>query len=267
MLPYYEKKGTDMHLRKSTRLDCEKHLHNHIELAIITNGRTKAYADSKGGILCEGHAFIAFPNQVHYFKDEFGALDNVLFIFPPNKIPAFSKIFSKSLPKEPIIPIDLEQILPVINIALNALRNKSTYSETIIENCLGIILAHIFENSELEPVKERNISAIQSILLYCSEHYTEEITLEKIAENTHMSKYYISHIFGKEIGTSLPEYINTMRIRDAEILLKNREMSITDIAFAVGFNSLRSFNRHFFAQTGKTPRQARDTDEEFQNSI
>ena len=267
MIPYYEKKGTDIYLRKSNYLSCEKHLHHHIELAIIINGRTMAYADNKGGILCEGHAFIAFPNQVHYFKDEFGELDYVLFIFPPNKIPAFSKIFSKNLPKEPIFQIDLEQILPVINIALNAKKNNSKYSDTIIENCLGIILAHIFENAELEPIKERNISAIQSILLYCSEHYNEEITLEKIAENTHMSKYYISHIFGKEIGTSLPEYINTMRIRDAEILLKNREMSITDIAFAVGFNSLRSFNRHFFAQTGKTPRQARDTDEEFQNSI
>ena len=260
MLPYYEKKGTDIHLRKSKALGCAKHLHSHIELAIMLNGRTMAYADDKGGILCEGHAFIAFPNQVHYFSDEFGEFDHVLFIFPPNKIPAFNKIFSKKIPLQPIIEVNLEKILPVINIALSARENKSPYCEIIVENCLSIILAHIFENAELESVKERNINAIQSILLYCSEHYNEEITLEKIAENTHMSKYYISHIFGKEIGTSMPEYINTLRIRDAESLLEKGDMSITEVAFAVGFNSLRSFNRHFFAQTGKTPRQARDTD-------
>ena len=84
MLPYYEKKGTDIHLRKSKGLGCAKHLHDHIELAIMINGRTKAFADDKGGVLCDGHAFISFPNQVHYFLDEFGEFDHVLFIFPPN---------------------------------------------------------------------------------------------------------------------------------------------------------------------------------------
>lgn len=260
MLPFYEKKGTDIHLRKSKCLGCAKHLHDHIELAIMLKGRTMAFADDKGGILCESHAFISFPNQVHYFADDFGDFDDVLFIFPPNRIPSFNKIFSKKIPLQPIVKIDLEKLLPVINIALDALDNKGIYHEIIIENCLSVILAHIFENIELEDVKKRNISAIQSILLYCSEHYNEDITLERIAENTHMSKYYISHIFSKEIGISMPEYINTLRIRDAEIMLQKGELSITEVAFAVGFNSLRSFNRHFFAQTGKTPRQIRNAD-------
>lgn len=260
MLPYYEKKGADIHLRKNNILSCAKHLHNHIELAILLNGRTLAFADDKGGILSEGHAFISFPNQVHYFADEFGTLEHVLFIFPPNKIPAFNKVFSKKLPLKPIVEIELEKILPVINIALDAQIKKGQYYETVVENCLSIILAHIFEKMEFVDVKKRNISAIQAILLYCGENYNEDITLEKIAENTHMSKYYISHIFSKEIGISMTEYINTLRIRDAETMLMNGEMSITDVAFAVGFNSLRSFNRHFFAQTGKTPRQARNTD-------
>lgn len=260
MLPYYEKKGTDIHLRKSKLLGCAKHLHNHIELAIVLKGRTMAFADDKGGVLCESHAFIAFPNQVHYFADDFGDFDHVLFIFPANKIASFNKIFSKKTPVQPIVKIDLEKILPIINIALEAQDKKGKYYETVVENSLSIILAHIFEKMELEDVKKRNMSAIQSILIYCSEHYNEDITLAKIAENTHMSKYYISHIFSKEIGISMSEYINTLRIRDAEILLQKGEMSITDVAFAVGFNSLRSFNRHFFAQTGKTPRQTKNSD-------
>ncbi|MBE6761231.1 MAG: helix-turn-helix transcriptional regulator [Ruminococcaceae bacterium] len=260
MLPYYEKKDNDIHVRRSKRIGCAKHLHGHIELAIMLKGRTLAYADNNGGILCEAHAFISFPNQVHYFSDDFGDCDNVLFIFPSNKISAFNRIFSKKLPLQSIVGIDLEKILPIINIALDAEQNKGAFYETIVENALSIILAHIFERMKLEDVKKRNISAIQSILLYCSEHYNEDITLEKIAENTHMSKYYISHIFSKEIGISMPEYINTLRIRDAEMLLQKGDMSITDVAFAVGFNSLRSFNRHFFAQTGKTPRQIRNSD-------
>ena len=73
-----------------------------------------------------------------------------------------------------------------------------------------------------------------------------------------MNKYYISHVFNKEIGISLPEYLNTLRIRDAIMLLKEGTMSITDIAFAVGFNTLRSFNRRFLEHTGKTPKQVKN---------
>ena len=73
-----------------------------------------------------------------------------------------------------------------------------------------------------------------------------------------MNKYYISHVFNKEIGISLPEYLNTLRIRDATMLLKEGDMSITDIAFAVGFNTLRSFNRRFLDHTGKTPKQVKN---------
>ena len=64
--------------------------------------------------------------------------------------------------------------------------------------------------------------------------------------------------FNKEIGISLPEYLNTLRIRDAIMLLKEGTMSITDIAFAVGFNTLRSFNRRFLEHTGKTPKQVKN---------
>lgn len=260
MIPYYEKKSANIYFRKNNVLNCAKHLHGHVELAIMLDGKTNAFADDKGGTLSKNHAFISFPNQVHCFADEFGALEHVLFIFPPNKIPAFNKIFSKRIPTYPIVQIDLEKILPVINIALEAGKNKNAYYETVVENCLSIIIAHIFERMEFEDVVKRDISAIQSILFYCSEHYTEEITLEKIAENTHMSKYYISHVFSKEIGISMTEYINNLRIRYAVSLLEQGEMSITEVAFAVGFNSLRSFNRHFLAQIGKTPRQVRNLD-------
>ena len=118
MIPFYEKKGTDIHLRKSKLLGCAKHLHDHIELA---------FADDKCGILCEGHAFIAFPNQVHYYVDEFGEFEHVLFIFPSNKLPAFNKIFLKKIPIQPIVEIELEKILPLINIALEAEKSKGYY--------------------------------------------------------------------------------------------------------------------------------------------
>jgi len=39
----------------------------------MIKGQTRAYADNKGGILSAGQAFIAFPNQIHYYTDDCGS--------------------------------------------------------------------------------------------------------------------------------------------------------------------------------------------------
>lgn len=258
--PFYEDRGTEVHCRRRKRLRCNKHIHDHVELVVMTKGKATAYIENNPVILEEGNAFIAFPNQIHYFSDDYGEFDSILFIFPSNLFADFSKIFKTKQPSSPIIPIDMDTLLPILQLTLKEKYNPSNYSDTVIKNCLCIILSNIFRTAELVTIEKRNINALQSVLIYCGEHYTEDITLEKIAENTHMSKYYISHLFSKEIGMSFPEYISTMRIRDAEAMLKNSDLSITEVAFAVGFNSLRSFNRHFYAQTGKTPRQIKKQD-------
>ena len=257
MYPFYEDRGTELHCRRRKRLMCAKHLHDHIEMVVMIKGKVTTHVGNRSSVLEGGNAFIAFPNQVHFFSDDYGEFDSVLFIFPPNIIPDFYKSFLNHLPKSPIIPLDMEVLLPVLQIALQERYHPSNFSDIVIKNCLSIILTHLLRNAELEPIDDRHMSAVQAILRYCGQHYTEDVTLETIAQNTHMSKYYISHLFSKEIGISFPEYINTLRIRDAEKLLKSSDMSITEVAFSVGFNSLRSFNRHFFAQTGMTPRQVK----------
>ena len=257
MYPFYEDRGTEVHCRRRKRLMCAKHLHDHIEMVVMLHGKATAYFGNESGILEEGNAFIVFPNQVHYFSDDYGEFESVLFIFPSNLISDFYKTFLSSLPKSPFIPLNMDTLLPVLQIAVKEKYNPGEFSDILIKNCLSIILTHVLRNAELEPIDDRHMSAVQAILRYCGEHYTENVTLDNIAQNTHMSKYYISHLFSKEVGISFPEYINTLRIRDAEKMLKSGDSSITEVAFSVGFNSLRSFNRHFYAQTGKTPRQVK----------
>lgn len=258
--PFYEDRGTEVHCRRRKRLRCNKHIHDHVELVVMIKGKATAYIENKPITLDEGNAFIAFPNQIHYFSDDYGEFDSLLFIFPSNLFSEFSKTFKTKQPISPIIPIDAEELSPVLQLTLKEKYTPSKFSDTIVKNCLCILLSNILRTTELVTIEKRNINALQSVLIYCGEHYTEDITLEKIAENTHMSKYYISHLFSKEIGMSFTEYISTLRIRDAESMLKKGDLSITEVAFSVGFNSLRSFNRHFFAQTGKTPRQVKRQD-------
>ncbi len=255
MQPFYEVKSTDLNVSLRSRLEISKHLHHHVELAVMVEGATHAYAGERGGLLQAGQAFISFPNQVHQFLDDCGKFRCYLFIFSPNLVPAFNKTFSQRIPLDPIIPIDSETLLPLLQMLLTEAQSDDKFSPAMIEGGLDLLLTHIFRRAEWEDVDRRNINAIRAILDYCNENYTADITLEDVAANTHMSKYYISHVFSKEMGVGFPQYVNSLRIHDAKELLAKGGMSVTDIAYAVGFNSVRSFNRQFLAESGQTPRE------------
>lgn len=66
-------------------------------------------------------------------------------------------------------------------------------------------------------------------------------TLEQISRDLGYSKSYISHMFRRESGYTLKAYCNQLKIKDAEILLKTTDLSITDVALTAGFNNFSYF--------------------------
>ena len=65
----------------------------------------------------------------------------------------------------------------------------------------------------------------------------------------------MSLLFNREMGKSIREYINELRIRDAKVLLKTTNLTVTDIAFTVGFNSSNYFAELFKKKEGLSPLQ------------
>lgn len=92
---------------------------------------------------------------------------------------------------------------------------------------------------------------------YLKQHYTEQITLEELADFAGFSKYHFSRIFKEHYRMSLPEYITALRIARATELLESPDFSIMDVALQAGFSSLPSFNRAFRQANNCTPSQFR----------
>lgn len=253
MRPIYESRKVDLYFSHAKSLTALKHLHPHIELVLMLEGEAEAYADNRGGMLRAGQAFIAFPNQAHHYDDSHGPIDGRLFIFSADIFPTFYSFFCDKLPQVSIVDFDMDVLLPVLR-TMDAENGKhDRYTRSVVEGGLSIILAHLFRNVEWTEVDRRSISAMQAILDYCNLNYTSDISLDDVAASVHRSKYYVSHVFSREIGMSFPAYINTLRIHDAKKLLRRGDMSVTDVAYAVGFSSLRSFNRCFLSLTGESP--------------
>jgi YesN/AraC family two-component response regulator len=92
----------------------------------------------------------------------------------------------------------------------------------------------------------------QKLLIYCIEHYTEPITLDSVSRALHLNKYYISHVFKERMDIGFADFISSLRVEHACSLLK-KDSSITEVAYASGFSSIRTFNRQFVRKMATTP--------------
>jgi two-component system, response regulator YesN len=84
-------------------------------------------------------------------------------------------------------------------------------------------------------------------------HLEQDLSLESISEAIHSSTYELSRKFKKETGQTITDFINTLRINEALSMIENRNFTITDIAYMVGFNDVNYFTKVFKKIKGMTP--------------
>jgi AraC-like DNA-binding protein len=88
---------------------------------------------------------------------------------------------------------------------------------------------------------------------FIQEHSTEELSLSKVAKAAHISRNHLSEKFKQVTGTNFVEYVARTRFEKACELLHDVDLRISEIAFAVGFQSLSQFNRVFKKFSAKSP--------------
>ncbi|WP_159888550.1 AraC family transcriptional regulator [Paenibacillus puerhi] len=101
--------------------------------------------------------------------------------------------------------------------------------------------------------EKRALRYSESIMQWIEEHYKEEITLERLAEDIHLSKAYVSRIFRRETGNSITDYITARRIRQACRLLETTTLPVERISAEVGFSTATYFIQLFKRVVGTTP--------------
>ena len=100
-------------------------------------------------------------------------------------------------------------------------------------------------------------SAVEIVKKYIEDHLDEELDRDTLASMVYLNADYLSHLFKKDTGTSLINYIIDRRIARSKELLSKGEMSIRDIALTCGFQNISYFSRQFKKSTGMTPREFR----------
>jgi two-component system response regulator YesN len=131
-----------------------------------------------------------------------------------------------------------------------------------IDQMVSLLVCQLDEiRSSLTPKRldnGYNEELIKKALEYIAAHYTENLTLQSVADIVHLSKSYFSLYFKKQTGRNFVDYLIDLRIREAKRLLVENENRIYNVAEAAGFKDVKYFSKVFKKVTGLTPMAYRE---------
>ena len=90
-----------------------------------------------------------------------------------------------------------------------------------------------------------NLEKLKTILEYVENNYNEDLTLDKVCAIANYSYHYFCKLFKRATGKTFIQYLNFVRISNAERLLITTDLKVTDILLKTGFSSFSYFNRVF----------------------
>ena len=129
------------------------------------------------------------------------------------------------------------------------------FSGILTCQCINELLILFMRKDRKEESKltEDYSETMQSAVEYINSNFQLEFSLDELAKKFSLSKSFFSRKFKEVTGFGLFEYITLVRIKNAEKLLLKKDKSITDIAFACGFNDSSYFTLTFKKLIGTTP--------------
>lgn len=105
-----------------------------------------------------------------------------------------------------------------------------------------------------EAVANPKQEQARRLIHYLDEHFSEDITLERLESLFFLSRYHICHLFKEVTGFSLFYYLQHRRVIEAQRLLRTPQANVSDVCFRCGFRSAQQFYKVFKKLTHQTPR-------------
>lgn len=246
-----------------------KHLHTTIEVYLIEKGTCYMELGQECINCTAGDFVLVLPHIVHsfYVKEN----DECVFQHIHFKGDLFSEL---------VLSEEGEHSLSFLNALIFSCNSYYRQkADSIMKNCLENVIAlyrekqtvltltninfyllelvlHIFNKqkklSDHSELTEQN-SYVAFTLNYIEKNYMSKIVQSEIANTLHISVRYLSELFKRYMGITLSRYINVYRINKSIELMEETEMSLTEIALAIGLSSSQHFSKLFKEIINMTP--------------
>ena len=142
-----------------------------------------------------------------------------------------------------------DELMSCLHLILREAHNAQPGYEEACRSLLRVVLIQLERLGEAalsaEAEGRRASRECDQVRRYIDNHFKEDLKLDQLAELVHVSKYYLSHAFRKEFQTSPISYLISRRIQESKFLLRETDLSLSQIAQILGFSSLSYFSQSF----------------------
>jgi AraC family transcriptional activator of pobA len=255
------------------------HWHEHFEIIVMLGGRAVFHIDSKPYEVEPGDILIVPAGGLHvgYTSCE-GNVEYVAIVFNASLLsshttadPVHAQYMAPFLEGSLHFPVKLDHgdestplYFSLLQQTIQEFELKNRAYELAVKTHLYLLftlLSRQFlptDRSEKTAVSfSRNMDRFKELLLYLKSHYTDNITVEQAAKRVNLNPFHFCKMFKKTTGRTLIEYVNLIRMNEAEKLLKETDSTITEIAGQVGCGNPNYFTKMFKQYKGMSPSQMR----------
>lgn len=128
----------------------------------------------------------------------------------------------------------------------------------VLEALFALIARGATKEQQAAPQKATQAQMLaQEIIAYLHVHYCENLNLQIVADQFYISTYYLSHLMKKQLQIPLMQYVIHLRISEAQVLLRDTDYSVKQIAQMVGYQNFNYFFNVFKKIVGTSPGECR----------
>lgn len=236
------------------------HYHNFYELYYLHSGSRRYIVNNKIYDLKAGDIIIIDQNEIHITKNlnKNGEYERYLLYITKETLHSLGdncKVF-ESIFGNKVVSLkenDIQHVSQIFEKLLKHFNSSDMFSrQLIINNTYEIctIIYNAIKNNNSGTGKVFYDNNIDKALWYIYDNFRDYICLEDAAKICNMNKSYFSRYFKKITGIGFNNYVTTLRIKEATSLLKNSNMTISEVAEKSGFDSLQHFCAVFKKETG-----------------
>ena len=246
------------------------HLHYDVELSLIyfIHGIGEIKIEGQKYTIEDGDLILLKPSELYRCTVKDGTYhERIVLYFNGSLIKNFSETdesflepFYKRLAgygnKIPTAIIKEQGIDIQINELLKLIENRSEVNRVVavckVVEIIAKLRTMISNNITVQPIQNSGNLLINNIIAYINQNFSQNISLEDISKKFHADKYYISHMFKKEVGVTLWNYVIFRRLTAFNDLVRTG-IPIENACFRVGFQNYSNFFRLYKKYMQLTP--------------
>jgi AraC-like DNA-binding protein len=247
------------------------HVHSFFEICYVFAGRGAFKICGQTLSVKRGDVFVAKPDEPHEIiadkTDPLGIYFWSYTLVPPAKRQMGTRdidtLLQAFLETSHRLNHDMAQMEGTLELLTDEVVKRDVgYSQVIhglvtkllLDTARAVTNIHIPSVETLRPLSD---AAVDLMVRYLHDNYDRSISIRDVAAQVHLSERHARRLFLQMTGKSMKQYLTTLRLDVARQRLLGEDSSISEIAYAVGFNDVRHFSTTFRSVVGVTPSEFR----------